>query len=259
MNVEEEYPKISLQELSSNLELLTQLAYPSRTTDYAIRVLKELEELGVDSVYLNREPKPSIKLIGKGYRGILLKACWNSLTIAVKILRVDSGISDLTREAEMMKLANSIGIGPRLFDYSNHVILMEYVHGVDLDKWLNQLSFEDVGLLKKVLTSILTQARKLDSIHLDHGELSNARRHIIIKEDFHPVILDFGKASLSRKPKNFTSVVSYLVFGPHHIKILKMMCVSDIPIQFLRVYKENPCDESFYRIIRALNLGGTLL
>ena len=243
-----------IRELSLNPELLTQLAYPTRTADYANEILKELEKLGVDSVYLNTEPKPSLKFIGKGYRGIILKASWNSLTVAVKILRVDSGVPDLTKEAEMMKLANSIGIGPRLFDYSNHVILMEYVRGVDLDKWLNQLSYEDADLLKKVLTSILTQARKLDSIHLDHGELSNARRHIIIEEDFHPVILDFGKASLSRKPKNFTSIISYLVFGPHHMKISKMLGVSDISTQLLRVYKENPSNEVFNKIMTSLNL-----
>jgi len=252
--IPQEDSEISLEELSSRIELLVQLAYPSRTIDYAKMILRELREINVDAVYIVDQPRPSLKLIGKGYRGVILKARWKNKIVAGKILRIDSGISSLVREAEMMKTVNSIEIGPLLFDYSEHVILMEYIQGIDLDRWLEKLSQDDVYPLKKVLESILAQARKLDCINLDHGELSNARRHIVIREGLHPTILDFGKARISRKPKNVTSIVSYLTFGPHHNKILDMLEVEGLPVLTLRRYRENPCEENFKSILRGLNL-----
>ncbi|MCL7389035.1 MAG: hypothetical protein LZ172_05560 [Thaumarchaeota archaeon] len=252
----QEDSEISLEELSFNRELLIQLAYPSGAIDYAMKILRELREMNVDSVYVVHEPKPSLKFIGKGYRGVILKARWKNKIVAGKILRIDSGISTLVREAEMMKMANSTFVGPLLFDYSEHVILMEYIQGVDLDRWLNNISHNDVYLLKVVLESVLVQTRRLDCISLDHGELSNARRHVIVREDLHPIILDFGKARISRKPKNVTSIVSYLIHGPHHNKILSMLEVKDFPILVLKNYKENPCEENFKKILRELNLTG---
>jgi len=246
---------MSLEELSSTRELLIQLAYPSGMIDYATMILRELREMGVDSVYIVHEPKPSLKFIGKGYRGVVLKARLKNKIVAGKILRVDSKIPTLVREAEMMKIANSISTGPVLFDYSDHVILMEYIQGVDLDRWLNNISQDDVYLLKEVLKSILTQTRKLDCNSLDHGELGNARRHIIVREGLHPTILDFGKARISRKPKNVTSIVSYITHGPHHNKILSMLEVRDFPIIVLKNYKEDPCEENFKTILRELKLG----
>jgi len=250
----QEDSEMSLEELSSSQELLIQLAYPSGMINYATMILRELGEMGVDSVYIVQEPKPSLKFIGKGYRGVVLKARWKNKIVAGKILRVDSKIPTLVREAEMMKIANSISIGPVLFDYSDHVILMEYIQGIDLDRWLNNISRDEIYLLKEVLESILTQTRKLDCISLDHGELSNARRHIIVRKDLHPIILDFGKARISRKPKNVTSIVSYIIHGPHHHKILSMLEVKDFPILVLKNYKENPCEENFKKILKELNL-----
>lgn len=250
----EEAFEVSLEELSSKPEILNQLAYPSQRNDYAKMILNELKEMNVESIYLTYQTRPTLKFIGKGYRGIIIKACWKDRIVAGKILRTDSGISSLAEEAEMTKIANSIGIGPRIFDYSEHVILMEYIRGKDLDKWLSELSEVQACFLKEVLKAILTQARRLDSINLDHGELSNARRHIIIKNDLTPAILDFGKARMSRKPKNLTSIVSYITHGPHHPKILKMLEVYDLPIQVLKMYKENPSEENFKKILAVLDL-----
>lgn len=253
MKLEEAF-EISLDELSSKLEILTQLAYPSKKSDYAEKILSELREMDVESIFLVYQPTPTLKFIGKGYRGIIVKATWRNRIVAGKILRTDSGIPSLVKEAEMTKMANSIDIGPRIFDYSDHVILMEYVEGKDLDKWLNELSGDQAGLLKKILREILIQAGKLDSINLDHGELSNARRHIIVKNDLRSTILDFGKARISLRPKNVTSIVSYITRGPHHPRILKVLDVEDFPIRVLKMYKENPSEENFKKILEELNL-----
>ncbi|MEM2547321.1 MAG: hypothetical protein QW810_00485 [Nitrososphaerota archaeon] len=250
----EESFEISLEKLSSRPEILSQLAYPSQRSDYAQTILNELKEMDVESIYLTYQPRPTLKFIGKGYRGIVIKARWRSKVIAGKILRTDSGIPSLNREAEMTRIANSIGIGPRVFDYSGHVILMEYIEGRDLDEWLDELPPDKVCILRKVLTAIMAQAGKLDSISLDHGELSNARRHIVVKNDLTPTILDFGKARISRKPKNLTSITSYITRGPHHLKILKMLDVCNLPIHLLRAYKENPSQENFKKILGELNL-----
>ncbi|MEN2974149.1 MAG: RIO1 family regulatory kinase/ATPase [Candidatus Caldarchaeales archaeon] len=245
---------IRLRDLWDRRDLIVQLAYPSQEIEYASSILRELESLQVDSIFIVKDTKTSLKLLGKGYRGIVLKASYNDTISTVKILRTDSSVSSMYREAEMMMLANSKNIGPKIYAFSKHVILMEYIDGVSFDAWLDNLDENDEGSLRRILKTILEQARRLDEINLDHGELSNPRRHVMIRKTGSAVILDFGKASLTSKPKNVTSLFSYISHGKHHRKIMRMLHLVDIPRHVIREYKENPTRERFEEIIKILNL-----
>src|SRR3990170_3084464 len=72
------------------------------------------------------------------------------------------------------------------------------------------------GRKKRVKTTVKTmleQCRKLDSLGLDHGELSRAHKNVLVTGDDRPWILDFESASISRRPSNFTSLTQYLFLG----------------------------------------------
>ena len=57
---------------------------------------------------------------------------------------------------------------------------MELVEGDYLVDWVGGLGPGDVGLLRGALLDLMEQARRLDVAGLDHGELSSARRHVIV-------------------------------------------------------------------------------
>ncbi|MCS7126378.1 MAG: hypothetical protein NZ929_05670 [Aigarchaeota archaeon] len=254
MSNEDVESTISLRDLHDSKELIAQLAYPSHEVEYGLMILRELEHIQVESIYIVREPKISLRFLGKGYRGVILKVSYRGIPSIVKILRTDSTISSLRREAEMIKFANSIFIGPRLYDYSEHTILMEYIDGVNMEQWLDALNEDDKHSLVKILREVFEQARKMDEINLDHGELSNPRKHVLIKRDLSLKIIDFGKASVSHKPKNVTSIFSYIIYGQHSGKLLRMLQVEEPPIDVIKMYKEKRDKECFEKIIERLNL-----
>jgi len=234
--------------------LLGELAYPSRDLGYAEEVLGELERIGVEYLFIREGDRAELVKLGKGYRGLVLLGVLGGVWAAVKILRTDAGIEGLEREAEATLLANTVGVGPRLYAHSRHVLAMEVVEGVSFDKWIEELEAERVDELRAVLGDCFRQARLLDKLLLDHGELSDAKRHIVIRPDLRPVILDFGKASARRRPSNVTSLLSYISFGPHSGKIMKMLRLEKPPLDKSRGYKRSMSDDAFLELLRGLNL-----
>ena len=245
---------LTLRELKRDLDFLLELSYPSRDLGYALMILKELEECGVDGIYIKAEGGGELVKLGKGYRGIVFRGKMRGEDVALKVLRTDSTIRDLIKEAESTRLANSVGVGAKIRASNRHVIALEYIEGVDLDAWLKGLDIGEVRLLKRVLTSCFRQARALDEIGLDHGELCDARRHIILRRDLSPVIIDFGKASRRRRPSNVTSLFSYVTFGRHSTKILQMLGLSKPPVDSSRMYKLRMDKVSFNKLLSSLNL-----
>ena len=128
----------------------------------------------------------------------------------MKIRRTDADRTNMKHEATMLEKANSINVGPKLLGCSDNFLLMELIEGLLMDEWIEQHSSEgDKDVVKNVLRESLDQCFRLDRLELDHGELSQARRHLLVKED-HPRIVDFETASTSRKPANLSSICQYI-------------------------------------------------
>lgn len=231
------------------------LSFPARDTVYSSTVLRELEEIGVDGLYAEAATTGlKIIFVGKGCRGYVVRGRIRGLEAAMKILRTDTVLGGLDKEAEATEMANRIGVGPRLLGRSQHVLVLEYVEGKHLGEWVEGLAVAEVDALKNVLRKCFLQARLLDELCLDHGELSDARKHVIIKPDLEPVLIDFGKARIKSKPSNVTSFFSYITFGPQSRKILQMLEVRDPPIHVSQRYKRDLDEESFDELMAALNL-----
>ncbi len=118
------------------------------------------------------------------------------------------------REVENLRKANSLGIGPRLvdFDLEKRAILMEFVEGKTFAQWLfSQPTKKELLLFAKELVE---QAKALDLIGLDHGQLAGAGKNILVREG-KPVIIDFEKASCSRKCHNLSVIKAFLFRNPN--------------------------------------------
>lgn len=154
--------------------------------------------------------------LGKGHssRIFLLQNAKGKKFVA-KIERQDSTRFRMAeRESENLSLTNSIGIGPRLFaaDLKKRIVLMEFIEGSTFAEWL----FSNPGKkeLREFIKGLLAQAKALDKIGLDHGQLAGKGKNILMRSG-KPVILDFEKASSQRKCHNLNTIQAFLFKNPH--------------------------------------------
>jgi putative serine/threonine protein kinase len=191
------------------------IAYPSGDpykVDSRIRQLSQLEITDLD--FHGRLKTDRLSILGKGVVGIVVTGVRDNRRIAVKIRRVDARRADLIHEAELLKTANSLGIGPKCLGGTPDILAMELVEGLSLPLWLESLKGRGRrARVRTVVRQLLEQCLRMDAFGLDHGELSRAHKNVIVSDDDSPRILDFESASLTRRPRNFTSLAQYLFLG----------------------------------------------
>lgn len=158
-----------------------------------------------------------IEKISKGYSSeIYLVQNTEGKKFALKVEKEKSPRKEMVKkETRNLKAANSLGIGPKLIDYSERKrwILMEYIDGITFNEWL----FEKHPTKKQLegfLNGLFNQAKQLDSIGLDHGQLAGKGKNILVQRG-RPIIVDFEKASQRRKPHNVTQLESFVYRNPH--------------------------------------------
>jgi len=246
---------VDLEEIGRREYLLIHLSFPKRSVEYALRALDDLRRLGVESIaFMDVSGRLEPIILGKGYRGFVLRGRIGERDVALKILRTDSTMQSLRREAEATSMANSIGVGPVLLGFTDMVLALELIEGESLEKWLSSLEDDRLDDLRVVMRACFEDARRLDEIGLDHGELSDVRRHVIVRRELEPVIIDFGKASTMRRPSNVTSLFNYFLYGPFSRKIRRMLGVEEPPLDVVRDYKMRLSDECFHHLMKSLNL-----
>lgn len=198
--------------LTENLKMepyASGLCYPRASDDELKRRVEELRDHGVTAVeFVGAASVFNMPVLGKGFVGIVVIAHLGKKRAALKIRRVDSDRTGLQHEAQMLAKANSVQVGPKLISVSKNFLLMQLVDGHLLPNWLDALKEKEQ--LHGVLNEVLEQCWRLDSIGLDHGELSKAPKHIIIDRQNKPFLVDFETASINRKPANVTAVCQFL-------------------------------------------------
>lgn len=214
----------------------------------------QLRSLGVEYIVLEGGSSiGGLRILGKGYRSVVVLVEAGGRLAAAKIRRADSTRDSLLYEARMLRLANTVSVGPVLYGFTEDIILMEYIHGSSILEWVSQE--DDISRIRGTIRILLEQAYRLDRIGLDHGELSRAERHILVRSSGEPVIIDFESASVDRKPRNLTSIVQYIVFRiPYATSRRIVEADRDKLIDDLRRYKQSISDEFFYRVLEDLNL-----
>ncbi len=228
------------------------LCYPRASEDELGNRLEELRVHGVSAVEFTGEASAfNVSVLGKGFVGIVAIAHFDEQRLALKIRRVDADRAGLEHEAQMLAKANSVHVGPKLLGVSKNFLLMQLVDGCLLPTWLNvQREKEKV---RGVLREVLEQCWRLDSIGLDHGELSKAQKHIIIKQHT-PFIVDFETASLDRKPANVTSACQFFFTSYGAVAKAIMDVLGEVnraeAIDALRSYKNKRKRDNFDDVMK---------
>ena len=231
------------------------LGYPKSTKTQQKSRIKELKKLGIKSVSFQGELRlGTINVLGKGYVGIVVLAKNKEKKVAIKIRRIDSSRKEMTNEAKLLKIANKAGVGPALIDNSKNIIVMEYLDGIKIGKWVKEK--KSLKLLKSKIRKVLKDCYNLDRAGLDHGELSNIAKHVIIGNK-KTTLIDLESASTQRKVSNVTSATQGIFIGSGISKSIKK--IYKIPpkskiIKALRNYKHNPNSETFDLVLKTLKL-----
>jgi putative serine/threonine protein kinase len=233
------------------------LGYPKATKGELTKRHAELKKLGVTAVSFQGETiLNNIHVLGKGYVGVVVLSKLHKKDVALKIRRIDSSRSEMKSEAKLLKLANKVNVGPKLIDSSKNFIIMDYVVGQKITDWVRELKGRgSAAKLKSIVRQVLEDCHTLDTIHLDHGELSYIHKHVIVGES--PCIIDFESGSTNRRTSNVTSATQSIFIGSALSSVVKN--IIKIPnkkklINPLKKYKHEQSRENFDQILKMLGL-----
>jgi putative serine/threonine protein kinase len=235
------------------------LCYPRPEAQEMEARLRELASIGVETLELSGTHQIGhARVLGKGCVGIVVKALMHDKPVALKIRRVDADRRDMNHEADMLRLANSVNVGPRFLAQSENFLVMELINGLPLNRWFAMLPRTGCKRrVRRVIEKLLDDCYKMDRIALDHGELSEAPKNVLVDQNGVPRIVDFESASDSRRPSNVTSIAQYLLIGGGPAKrvraILGWRRKASL-IRALRDYKHDADDQAFQRIRLAAEL-----
>jgi len=235
------------------------ICYPRSDKMELRKRLKELRNLQVKAVEFNGEKQVfNLPVLGKGCVGIVVKAYWRNGTVAMKIRRVDADRSMMHHEAEMLRKANSVQVGPQFLAASRDFLLMQFINGSLLPEWLKERRRK--MRIRRVLSEILEQCWRLDYAHVDHGELSHAPKHVIVDGKEKPFIVDFETASVNRRPSNTTAICQFLFLNSETAcRIVELLGQRDkkAVIEALRQYKRKMSRENFEKVLKVCGLQTT--
>ena len=204
------------------------LGYPNATKRQIKSRINELEKLKVKSICLTGPTTiGNLEILGKGYVGVVVLVKRGNKEVALKIRRTDSQRENMKNESILLKLVNSVNVGPKIIDVSKNFLVMEYIEGEKFSDWIEMLKGSgSVKQLKSTIKNVLEDCYRLDQIGFDHGELSNISKHVIVGKT-KVTIIDFESSSTKRRPSNITSITQAFFIG------------SGIAKQAQRIYKNS--------------------
>ncbi len=217
-----------------------------------------MKKLGISTISFQGDLKlGNLSILGKGYVGIVILAKRKKKLVAVKIRRTDSQRKEMNTEAKLLEIANLSKVGPHMITSSKNFMVMEYLNGEKIGSWIQKLKGKgSASKLKTVIRKTLEDCYNLDKIGLDHGELSNISKHVIITNS-KTTIIDFESASTKRKVSNVTSATQGIFIGSGISKSIKK--IYKIPpkkkmIEVLRQYKHDPTRKNFDSVLKIFRL-----
>ena len=234
------------------------LGYPNATNRQIKSRINELEKLKIKSICLTGPTTiGSLEILGKGYVGVVVLAKRGNKEVALKVRRTDSQRENMKNESVLLKLVNSVNVGPKIIDVSKNFLVMEYIEGEKFSNWIEMLKGPgSVKQLKSTIKNGLEDCYRLDQIGFDHGELSNISKHVIVGKN-KVTLIDFESSSTKRRPSNVTSITQAFFIGSgiakHAQKIYKNSSKEKI-IFALKSYKQEKTRDNFEKLLKILKL-----
>jgi putative serine/threonine protein kinase len=211
-------------------ELYLLLDYPACSEKRAKRILRELQNTGVEL----------LGFVAKGYRGTVFKGILKGKTVAVKVKRSDvSKERPIEKECEILKhLENFLGErnpAPRVYHCTEEYLIMEFIEGLPFSEALKNHN------PRTVVMEALKSCYLLDRAKVKHSEIKG-EKHLLF-DGKRVRVIDFESAKLSEKPRNLLQFVGYHLV--RRGELLKELGTSQDRIkELIELYKKNP-EEGF--------------
>ncbi len=146
------------------------LGYPKATSRQIRSRVSELEKLKIKSISLTGSTTlGNLAILGKGYVGVVVLAKKGNKQVALKIRRTDSQRNEMKNESVLLKLVNSVNVGPKMFVASKNFLVMEFLEGIKISEWVNELKGKGSSKkLKSTIRKILEDCFRLDQMGFYH-------------------------------------------------------------------------------------------
>lgn len=249
--------RASLEELTRT-PYIQVLTYPRIALREAKSRVRQLKTLGVEELVFEGHARVGrLGILGLGTVGIVVRARAAGRLCALKIRRTDANRPDMEQEVEVTLKANRLGIGPEIYSHSRDFILMKLLESEEIGDWLRGLRGKGKrDEVRAMVHSLLNQCRKLDIMGIDHGQLSNLRKHAVVAEG-EPWIIDFESAGTGRRARNVTTAAQYLFIGgalaPRMRRTLGVRDTAGVK-SLLAGYKRDPTDYSYAKLLEHMKL-----
>jgi methylase of polypeptide subunit release factors len=204
------------------------------------RLLKTLEKKGLKN----------IKKFARGHRGLLYKACLKKKDVVIKTKNPKSKAkARITNETKWIKILNTHKIGPKLLFSGKGYFAYEFVNGDFILDFIENNNKEDII---KIIKNVFNQLYIMDKLKVDKEEMHHPLKHIII--DKKPVLIDFERCKITKKPKNVTQFCQFLMSGSTGL-LLKQKSIKlnkDKIINLAKTYKKEQIRKNLNEILKIL-------
>ena len=156
---------------------------------------------------LAKKDVKDIEYFTHGHRGMLFTGTYlkNKITIKTKLPK-SKAKERIANEAKWIKKLNKKEIGPYLIFSEKDFLAYYFVEGEFFPKFAEKASKRKIT---SVIKDVLKQCYELDEMGIDKEEMHRPFKHIIVKTN--PVMIDFERIHKTKKPKNVTQFIQYLI------------------------------------------------
>lgn len=143
----------------------------------------------------------------------------------------------IKNEVAFLKVLNKHHIGPKLVRSGKDFFVYEFVDGEKILQYM-QSAKNPWPVLRKVLQ----QCFVLDQLGMNKLEMHHPIKHILITKKG-PVMIDFERCYYTKKPKNVTQFMQFLL-------VLGVVRQNPAMLAALRMYKTDPSEKTFRVLVR---------
>jgi putative serine/threonine protein kinase len=234
------------------------LTYPKPNLTIARARVRQLQKLGVTEIIFAGDTKIGrLGILGLGTVSIVVRASVHGNEHALKIRRCDANRKDMFDEFRLTQLANRVGVGAQAQLVTKDFIVMQLILGEQIDDHLRTVKGKGTRLrVRNILHALFNQCRKLDLVNLDHGQLSDLRKHVIVVGD-NPYIIDFESSSTGRTTKNVTTAAQSMLIGGRSSPLVRRILglkSSDDALNALREYKKDMSDDNYAALLNVIGI-----
>ncbi len=193
-----------------------------------------------------------LRYFTRGHRGILFQGKLDGDMVVIKTsLRESEAIDRMANERRYLSILNRHSIGPKLLAGDEEYIMYEFVQGITISEYIENLSSEKKADMDDILRKLFDQCRQMDCLLINKEEMHHPVKHIIITPQLKPVMIDFERANHTIKPKNLTQFIQFLT-SRNLREILTKSGYSFSKEELIRAaarYKHDMSDDNFKGII----------